>query len=111
MKVEPKIFINYIMKVTSIELVSEHKFHKTRKWRFDYASVKHKVAIEVDGGIWVNGRHSRGSGQIKDMEKFNEAAIYGWRILKVQPADLMKLSTAKMLSDCCVNDINYDELF
>ncbi len=44
-----------------------------------------KIAIEQDGGVWSGGRHARGSGIIKDMEKFNCAAILGWRILKYTP--------------------------
>lgn len=43
------------------------------------------LAVEVDGGAWVNGRHNRASGWLRDQEKLNEAAILGWRILHVTP--------------------------
>ena len=55
----------------------ELKFHPTRKWRFDVAFPKRMVAVEVDGGGFVAGRHSRGVGMEKDAEKFAEAAILG----------------------------------
>ena len=100
MTTEPKLFIQYIKQLTSIELVSEHKFHPTRKWRFDYANIEHKIALEVDGGVWSNGRHTRGSGYVKDLEKFNHAAMLGWRVLKVQPNELMTLETVKMVASC-----------
>jgi len=72
---------------------AEYKFHETRKWRFDYAFPRFKVAIEVEGGVWTGGRHTRGSGFVKDMEKYNEAAKLGWRILRFTPSDLAKTST------------------
>lgn len=66
----------------------EYRFHPTRQWRFDYAWPGMKVALEVEGGMWVEGRHNRGSGQVKDLEKYSEAAILGWRILYCQPSEL-----------------------
>jgi very-short-patch-repair endonuclease len=68
--------------------VKEYKFCKGRRWRFDYAFVKQKIAVEQDGGIWSGGRHSRGSGIIKDMEKFNKAVILGWRVLHYTPQQM-----------------------
>lgn len=65
--------------------VAEHKFHPTRKWRFDYAWPDRLVALEVEGGVWAQGRHTRGSGFVKDMEKYNAAAALGWRVLRALP--------------------------
>ena len=70
------------------EPVPEFRFHATRKWRFDYAWPIQRVALEVDGGVWTQGRHTRGAGAIADMEKVSEAAILGWRVLYVVPDDL-----------------------
>ena len=67
------------------EPVPEYQFHPTRKWRFDYAWPLHKLALEVEGGIWTQGRHTRGAGALADMEKYSEAAILGWRLLYVTP--------------------------
>jgi very-short-patch-repair endonuclease len=61
----------------------EYRFHPTRKWRFDFAWPAKSLAVEVDGGLFVTGRHSRGAGAEKDMEKFAEAMIHGWRVLRV----------------------------
>lgn len=76
-----------------IEVVKEHIFHPTRKWRFDYAIPEHKIAIEIDGGVWINGRHNRASGYVKDMQKFNAAASMGWVVLKFTPDEMYKQST------------------
>lgn len=64
---------------------AEWRFAYPRRWRFDFAWVAWKVALEIDGGVWVKGRHTRGSGFVKDMEKFNEAAARGWRIVRCVP--------------------------
>ena len=70
------------------EPVPEYTFHPSRKWRFDFAFVLDKLAVEIDGGVWTQGRHTRGSGRIADMEKQSEAAILGWRILYVTPEQI-----------------------
>jgi very-short-patch-repair endonuclease len=63
-------------------LVREHRFHSSRLWRFDFAFPDRKIAIECEGGVWTGGRHNRGKGAVADMEKYNEAALLGWRILR-----------------------------
>lgn len=64
----------------------EHRFHPTRRWRIDVAFVGQQLAVEVDGGVWTGGRHSRGSGVMADCEKFSALAIAGWRLIRVTPA-------------------------
>ncbi len=61
----------------------EYTFHHERKWRFDFAFPSVKVAMEVDGGIYSGGRHTRGKGFENDCEKCNEAAMLGWTVLRV----------------------------
>lgn len=69
------------LRADKIGFTPEYKFHPTRKWRFDFALAK-GVAVEIDGGIWIRGRHSRGAGMEADMEKMNQAALLGWRVLR-----------------------------
>ena len=63
-------------------LEKEYKFNPTRRWRFDYFS-KSGVAIELEGGIFIGGRHTRGAGFLKDMEKYNDAASRGILVFRV----------------------------
>ncbi len=63
----------------------EHRFHATRKWRFDLAWPAEMLAVEVHGGVWTGGRHTRGAGFVRDREKMNEAVLLGWRVLEVVP--------------------------
>jgi very-short-patch-repair endonuclease len=63
----------------------EVRFHPTRRWRFDFAFPDEKIAVEVEGGTWVNGAHSRGKHFESDCEKYGEAAVLGWTVLRVTP--------------------------
>lgn len=60
----------------------EVRFHATRRWRFDLAWPSLHLAAEVEGGIWKGGRHTRGKGYEGDCEKYNSAALAGWRVLR-----------------------------
>jgi very-short-patch-repair endonuclease len=68
--------------------IGEFRFHPVRRWRFDYAHLKARIAIEVEGGAFSKGRHTRGTGFIKDMEKYNTAVIMGWRVLRYTPQQM-----------------------
>ena len=69
----------------------EFKFCTTRRWKFDFAYVTptKKIAIEIEGGAWISGRHNRGAGFIADMEKYNHAALLGWRVLRFTPQQVL----------------------
>lgn len=60
----------------------EHAFHASRRWRFDFAWPDRLLAVELEGGSWVGGRHGRGAGTAKDCEKYNAAATDGWAVLR-----------------------------
>ena len=63
--------------------VTEFRFAYPRRWRFDLAWPDRKVAGEIDGGLYIYGRHSRPAGQLADMEKLNSATLLGWKVLRV----------------------------
>lgn len=56
-----------------------------RLWRFDLAFPTLMVAFEIEGGIWTRGRHTRGRGFLADIEKYNEANLRGWCVVRVTP--------------------------
>lgn len=62
--------------------VRELVFAPPRKWRFDFCWPAQRVAVEIEGGIWSNGRHTRGKGFEDDAIKYNEATIMGWKVLR-----------------------------
>ncbi len=65
--------------------IREYRFAPPRKWRFDYAWPRYMLAMEKQGGLFIQGRHNRGAALLKEYEKLNEAVILGWRVLLVTP--------------------------
>lgn len=63
----------------------EFRFHPTRRWRWDYCWPERMLAVEVDGGLFIQGRHSQGAGRERDLEKHAEGIAMGWRVLVVSP--------------------------
>ena len=63
---------------------SEYRFAPPRRWRFDFAYPDQAIAIECEGGTWgkKKSRHTTGSGFDKDCEKYNAAALDGWKVLR-----------------------------
>ena len=64
------------------EPVPEYRWHPVRKFRADYALPLHRVLIEIDGGLFINGGHSRGKARLHDMAKDRAATLLGWRTLR-----------------------------
>ncbi|MDX3913736.1 MAG: hypothetical protein QHC79_09370 [Pseudosphingobacterium sp.] len=93
------LFILTVSQSMSIDIVPEYRFDLERRWRFDYAIPSHKIAIEVEGGVWTNGRHTKGKGYIRDMEKYNRANALGWRLIRVVPDELVTGSTLDKIKD------------
>lgn len=81
----------------------EYRFHPKRKWRFDMAWLDRRVALEVEGGVWLQTTTGRGKGHAHpkrfadDCEKYNEAALLGWKVLRVTGEQIHDGSAADWL--------------
>ena len=94
------LFLNYLQQqFPTVEVVKELQFHPVRKWRFDYAFSDLKVAIEIDGAVWTQGRHNRPAGYLADIEKLNTAASMGWLVLRFSTDERFFLSTRQLISE------------
>jgi very-short-patch-repair endonuclease len=71
-------------------LEREVKFHASRRWRADFAHLASRTLIEIEGGIFLpgGGRHSRGAGYAKDAEKYLEAVLAGWTVIRLTERQL-----------------------
>ena len=74
-----------ILNTLGIEPTSEHRFDDTRKWRFDFAFIAPMIAVEIEGGLYMNGRHVQAKGYQADCYKYNRAVELGWRVLRYSP--------------------------
>ena len=77
-------------------LTQEHQFHKSRKWRFDVAWPEIKVAFEYEGVFSDKSRHTTATGLSNDCEKYNQAQIDGWLVIR---ATAITIRTGKAYRD------------
>lgn len=61
---------------------TQYRFHPVRRWKFDRAWPDAMVAVELEGGIFTRGRHTRGKGFHNDCDKYNAAQLAGWVVLR-----------------------------
>jgi len=79
------------------EPIAEFRFHETRMWRFDFAWVDKRLAVEVEGGVYSGGRHTRGKGFEGDCEKYAEAALDGWTVLRFSTKQVLNCMAIKYI--------------
>jgi len=87
-------------------LEREYRFHPKRKWRADFAHLPSRTLIEVEGGTWVGGRHNRGSGFVLDAEKYLEATLSGWRVVRLTERQLEADWIERVRNFCGDHDAN-----
>jgi len=87
-QIDFEIQARHLKQIYGYDYVYEYKFHPTRKWRFDVCFPDVKLAAEIDGGVWIAGRHTRGAGFISDQDKTNEAQLLGWKVFRFCTADI-----------------------
>lgn len=77
----------------------EFAFHPARKWRIDFyfEANGRKVALEVEGGVFTGGRHTRAAGFLGDIEKYNHLAMQQIFLVRCTPSNLMKLETLNVV--------------
>ena len=81
-----------------IQFVKEYHFAlPKRHWRFDYLLCDGEenvtslnVAVEIEGGLFSAGRHTRGKGYQADLDKYNAATMMGYRVLRFSTADVLR---------------------
>jgi very-short-patch-repair endonuclease len=88
-----------IEKCLGLETGEELQFHPTRKWSFDVVIPEHSIALEIEGGSWNGGRHTRGKGFLGDMEKYNEALRLGWKVIRLTPQQVNSNYIIDLITD------------
>jgi hypothetical protein len=78
-------YLEIVRAVGIPEGIAHHRFHPGRKFEFDRAWLEQKVAVEIEGGVFMNGRHTRPEGYVRDCEKYNLAILDGWKVFRFTP--------------------------
>jgi len=94
----PELILEAILDELKLWYEKEFRFHKIRKWRFDFAITSRMTAIEIEGAVFQNGRHTRGKGFSNDCEKYNAAALLGWKVLRYT-VDVVQKSPNQIAKD------------
>ena len=79
---EGEAILSQHLRTLKIEFEQEFKFHPSRKWRADFHLKGKKILVEVEGGIWSNGRHTRVKGYLGDLEKYNAATMMDYQVIR-----------------------------
>lgn len=83
--------------------IREFKFHEKRMWKADFYWHQHCLMLEAEGMIWTGGRHTHPVGYLEDMQKYNAAAVLGYRLLRVPTYQLSADSTIELLKEALGN--------
>lgn len=74
------------------KLEREYKFLPDRKFRFDFAHIETKVAIECEGF-----GHQRQNRYTSDIDKYNLAALNGWKVYRLTGKMINVLELQKII--------------
>lgn len=76
-----------VLSYCGIEVETESRFAPPRRWRSDYRIRNTKILIEFEGGLFAKGKqgHSSVSGILRDIEKYNTAALLGFTVIRIAP--------------------------
>ena len=77
--------LEWQLKALDIGYAREFKFDPVRRWRFDFR-LADCVCVECEGLTFYGnhlGRHQSAKGYATDLEKYNEALVQGWKVLRI----------------------------
>jgi hypothetical protein len=78
----------------------EFPFCDGRNWRADYKlwnlgdGYDGNILVEIEGAVWQQGRHTRGSGYVRDLEKYRMASALGFKLFRFTTEEVLN-GTAK----------------
>lgn len=85
-----ELFLYWCRAVKLPEPVRNHRFNRLRRFEIDFAWPQWKIGVEIQGGVWMNGRgaHSRPVNILRDMFKHNMLIDDGWRVWHYTPGQV-----------------------
>jgi len=92
-----QIFSRQLAEVGLTNFEREVRFNPDTGQRFDFADKTLKLAIEIEGSVWRKGRHTFGQGFMDDCDKYNEAALLGWCVLRIPAPWVAELKGKRLI--------------
>lgn len=94
-KQQANILLEKHMGELGLEFDREYKFHPVRLWRADYRITNRlrngqMMLVEIEGGLFIRGRHNRPIGMQKDLDKYNQAVKLGYGVLRFSTHDVLR---------------------
>ena len=84
-----------------VSFIREHKGIPGRQFRFDFASIRLQLAIEVQGAVFTYGGHSTGVGITRDCEKLALANLNKWTVFQVTSGQVRDGTAIKWIKQWC----------
>lgn len=104
-KNEANLLLEMHLGELGLKFCKEYRFHSKRQWRFDYLLTPGPqpatFALEIEGGIWTRGRHTRGKGYQADLEKYREAAAMGFKVFRFSTEEVLNGTARKFIAENC----------
>lgn len=91
------------LRANRIAYKTEFKFAEHRRWRADFLILGTRILVEVEGGTWSGGRHTRGKGYEQDCEKYSWAAAHGWTVLRFTTGQVNSGDAVKVVLEAIKN--------
>lgn len=82
-KSSPETQFESLLLQLHIPFEREYHFTTIQDWRFDFALPLKKIAFEIEGGVWIKGRHNRPIGFMNDCKKYLHGQLEGWKIIRI----------------------------
>jgi len=106
-----ELFLSYVIYYGLTVPELEYKFLKKRRCRFDFAWPDRMIAMEVEGGVYSGGRHTRGAGYTRDLEKYNLATLHGWNVYRFTTQDVTKGYAISFMHNILINNKKMGESY
>lgn len=72
-------------------------------WKFDFAFPEVMLAVEIEGGGWSGGRHTRGKGFAQDMKKYHHAMDAGWNVYRCNASLINSKQAIELVEKLYIN--------
>lgn len=113
---KPEEMLALQLKAAKIAFERQFKPFEHRKFAFDFVCgwgldfpliaiygcavpSSYVILVDVQGGVWIKGGHTTGTGITRDCEKYSLAAIAGYRVILCTPAQIKKGLALKWIEE------------